>query len=356
MTEPRIPIQNLYYLLCYAWNHLKQGELVDVSRVPTTNMADLFAVVLCDGIQHLARRGLEQGYELHEEELIGARGRIDMLGSERRFLAAHGRALCRFDEITVNTINNQILKSTLRRLANTPDLNKELRERVYSTHRKLHGINDISLTKQNFKLVQLHSNNRFYRFLINVCEMVRDYSLVDQASGTYKFRDFQRDERAMARVFQDFLFNFIRTEIPSYNVKQNHIKWLAESEGDPELSLLPRMATDISLRHGKHHIIIDAKYYRNALSSFYETEKLHSANLYQLMSYLTNTERHGDVELSGMLIYPRVDKTLRQKYKIQGYPVTICTVDLNQDWKDIRAEIFEIVDMQDTSKTKPQSR
>ena len=61
MDAPRIPIQNLYYLLCYAWNHLKQGEMVDVSNVPSTELVDLFAVVLCQGVEHLARRGLEQG-------------------------------------------------------------------------------------------------------------------------------------------------------------------------------------------------------------------------------------------------------------------------------------------------------
>ena len=345
MTEPRIPIQNLYYLLCYAWDHLKQGELIDVSRVPTTKLADLFAVVLCEGIQHLARRGLEQGYELHEEELVGVRGRIEVLGSVQRFLPQHGRALCRFDEITVNTLNNQILKSTLRRLAGTSDLESVLRERVLSLYRDLRGVDDIPLTVRNFRQVQLHSNNRFYRFLINVCELIRDYSLVDQATGTYKFRDFLRDERAMAKVFQDFLFNFIRREIPGYNVNSNKIEWLAASDSDPNLSLLPRMMTDISLRSRNHHIIIDAKYYQNTLSDYYETEKVHSSNLYQLMSYLTNTVRHTGVQLSGMLIYPRVDRTLRERYVIQGYPVTVCTVDLDQDWKDIRAEIFDLMDL-----------
>ena len=46
MTAPRIPIQNLYYLLCYAWNRLPQGKLVDVSGVPATELANLFAHVL----------------------------------------------------------------------------------------------------------------------------------------------------------------------------------------------------------------------------------------------------------------------------------------------------------------------
>ena len=84
MTAPRIPIQNLYYLLCYAWNRLPQGKLVDVSGVPATELANLFAHVLCQGIDHMKRRGLEQGYELREDELPGVRGRLDILRTARR--------------------------------------------------------------------------------------------------------------------------------------------------------------------------------------------------------------------------------------------------------------------------------
>src|SRR4051812_39323623 len=96
-----IPINNVYYLLCYAWDRLEQGAIVDVSQTPTTQLVDLFALVLCDGIRHLARRGLEQGYDLREEELIGIRGRLDVATSVRRSLFVQGRAYCRYDELSV---------------------------------------------------------------------------------------------------------------------------------------------------------------------------------------------------------------------------------------------------------------
>ena len=60
MAEP-IPIRNIYYLLCYAWNRLDEGAIVDVSGVDTTELADLFATVLIGGVHHLTRRGLDQG-------------------------------------------------------------------------------------------------------------------------------------------------------------------------------------------------------------------------------------------------------------------------------------------------------
>jgi hypothetical protein len=56
-----IPVQNLYYLLCYAWNQLEQGQVVEVSAMSSDVPADLFATVLIKGIEHLRRRGLNVG-------------------------------------------------------------------------------------------------------------------------------------------------------------------------------------------------------------------------------------------------------------------------------------------------------
>ena len=38
-----IPIQNIYYLLCYAWDKLTEKEVVGVEAIDTTTLADLFA-------------------------------------------------------------------------------------------------------------------------------------------------------------------------------------------------------------------------------------------------------------------------------------------------------------------------
>lgn len=347
MNAPRIPIKNLYYMLCYSWKQLKQGELIDVSKVPTTELVDLFALVLCDGIQHIARRGLDQGYEVHEEEIAGIRGRLNVLRSARRLLPIHGRAACAFDELTVNTLPNQILKSTLRNLGRVVNLNGVLRKRVHTLHRDLNGIDELPISNGSFRKIQLHSNNRFYRFLMNVCELIHSSWVPNQEAGTLRFRDFVRDERTMAIVFQNFLFNFIRTEISGWAVGREYISWRAEHSANAnvnsDLTLLPRMETDISLSRGARHVIIEAKYYQETLAARFGVEKFHSGNIYQLMSYLTNAIRPDGAVLEGMLIYPKVSRVIRERYLIQGFGVTVATVDLNQDWQDIKKEIINLI-------------
>ena len=97
MSSP-IPVQNIYYLLIYAWNNLDEGELTDISNLESNELVDLFASVLNSGTKHLLRRGLDQDYILHDEAIAGVRGRINIGITVRQMLLQHGRAcllLCR---------------------------------------------------------------------------------------------------------------------------------------------------------------------------------------------------------------------------------------------------------------------
>lgn len=340
-----IPIQNLYYLLCYSWNRLAEGEIVDVTGIDSTRQADLFALVLIRGTRHLIRRGLEQGYRTFSETIPGIRGRIDITKTARRMLAAQGLAHCEFDELTTNTISNQIVRSSLLHLAKVKEIDGNLRGQLLGLYRELDGIECPPLRKSLFRKVQLHSNARFYRFLLSICELVADSLLIDERDGTYRFRNFVRDERAMAKVYEEFLFNFYRAERPDLSIRKERITWAAEADDPDNLVYLPTMETDISVRSNSRTLIIDAKYYKDTLTSYYEASRIHSANLYQLFAYLKNMEgRDGpDSQAEGMLLYPVVDREVRLDYQISGHRVRICTVNLAADWTDIRDELIGLM-------------
>lgn len=346
MAQGEIPIRNLYYLLCYAWGRLEEGELVDIDQLPSTELVDLFALVLASGMERLLRRGIEQGYREVEEELAGVRGRVQVLPSARRLLLQHGRALCAFEDLSVDTPANRIVKATIRALLAAPMLDRGLRLRLRNVIRELRDVRDLELHAAVFRRVQLHSNNRSYRFLLSVCEFVYGAWLADEGSGRHRFRDFVRDERRMAKVFEDFVLEFYRRERPDLEVRSEDIAWQAASESDPGLSWLPRMRTDITLRGGHSTLILDTKYYTRTMSSYYDVDKFHAGNLYQLLSYLTNFRCGADEALAGMLLYPQVDRELRADYVVQGFPVRLATVNLAADWRQIRRELLDLLPLQ----------
>jgi len=339
-----IPIRNLYYLLCYSWDQLDEGEIVDASALDSNELADLFAHVLTGGVTHLLRRGLEQGYAQVSEEIHGIRGRVNLLHSGRRMLLLHGRAACDYDEMSVDTIPNRILKSTIKSLAGRHEVDRNLRSELGKLYQMLCGISDVPLTRNSFRSVQFHGNNRYYKFLLSVCRLVCEAMLVGEESGTEKFRDFRRDKDAMARLFQSFVLNFWRKERRFLQPHAEEIHWDAKSDTDPNLSLIPKMTTDISMIFNNEKLIVDTKYYQQALSEHWGKSSIKAANLYQLFAYLVNYAATTGKRSSGMLLYPKVDRHLRETYQIRGFDIRVCTVDLSSDWKDIRRELLELAD------------
>src|SRR6202789_3313494 len=102
-----IPITNIYYLLCYAWDVLEEKDaLADVNTLDSTDLIDLFARVLVNGTRRLIRRGLDRGYLPREDEILGVRGKLLVTQTLRHNLLRHGRAACAWDELEYDTLPN----------------------------------------------------------------------------------------------------------------------------------------------------------------------------------------------------------------------------------------------------------
>jgi 5-methylcytosine-specific restriction enzyme subunit McrC len=186
----KVPILNLYYLLCYAWDMLTEGALVDVSHEPFRSLPELLARVLHTGVAHVLRRGLDRDYLREEEALRSPRGKIDLSATVKRSLKARSQVHCVYDTFSHDVLHNRIVRATLGRLARCEDLERRLRQESVRLYRRLQGIGDLDLTPAVFDRVVIHRNNRFYAFLIEVCRVLHQCLLVSQAPGQYRFRDF----------------------------------------------------------------------------------------------------------------------------------------------------------------------
>jgi len=340
-----IPIENLYYLLCYAWNRLDEGKIVHVDGMEGNELPNLFAQVLIHATQHLLKDGLDRGYEAVSDDMTCLRGRVNFSESLKRSLFIQGKAHCSFDELTHNVLHNRLLKGTLRRLAATEYLEPDLRSQLIRLHRRLDGIEEITPSRLAFRTVQLHRNNAFYAFVMNICELVSSSLLVHERPGSYRFRDFIRDEERMAKVFEDFVFNFFRLEQSEYTVTRDRIEWDTAMTSPGARELLPEMRTDTSLRSPSRTIIIDTKYYMAALSENFGKERFRSEHLYQMFAYLKNLERREgpDSFAEGLLLYPAVSKSLDFAFKVQGHSIRLATINLNQSWSLIKQDLLNLL-------------
>lgn len=342
--EYPIPIQNLYYLFLYAWNRFEEGQAVDVGAVDSPELYDLFAKVLAGGLKHLLRRGVDRGYVPVQEDLSRIRGRVNFRESMELILRHAPRLNCEFDELQRDIPANQILKATASRLALVRGLDKELAHELRVLAKSFYDVTDVRLSRQLFRQVHIHRNNAFYDCLIKACELIFESTLPEGRGDGYRFTDVLRDERKMARVFEDFVRNFLRLEQSRFRVTSLALKWNAQGS-DEQLKMLPIMRTDIHLENSTSRIIIDTKYYAEALQNWKGKKSLRSENLYQLFSYLKNSEAEGPQykNAEGILLYPAVGEKIAFEAVIQGHPVRVNAINLDQPWQDIRGDLLGVV-------------
>lgn len=340
----KIPIQNIYYLLCYAWDQLDEAEEVDIKADDCHSLDELFARVLSNGTRQLIKRGLDRDYLAHREETASLKGRFDLTASMSKQTWRQGRIVCEFDELSHDILHNRILKTTLSILADNPHLKKETATLLHQQEKLLSEISPIRITSRLFRKVRLHRNNRSYRFLLNICELIHDSHLPTEERGESRFRDFTRDEKRMPYLFEAFVKNFYIREQQKFKVGAIKPRWNARGS-DEALAVLPEMRTDVTLLSAERSIILDCKFYKEALKSRFDSNrKLHSANLYQLYTYLKSAAhmpswRHSE----GILLYPAIDENFDYRFQIDSHPIQASSLNLNKPWPEISRQLLAIL-------------
>ncbi len=344
-----IPILNIYYLLSYAWNKLEEADTISVGQIDKNDAQNLFGRVLANSTSYLIRKGLDRGYIEHREDTRTIRGKINLTPTIKKNLLMDVKVDCSFDELSYNVLHNRILKSTIRALMNTEDVDKTIRDELSLSYRKLEAIEEIELRKNLFRRLQFSRNNFFYDFLMKICELITDNLLIDEEGKENKFRDFLRDETAMIYLFEAFVGNFYRKHKSDHGFKvrpQKQIDWAAKPLDKTSEDYLPKMKADVILESSEKKIILDTKYYTKTLQENYGKKTVHSEHLYQIFSYIKNLEVLGGLNetCEGILLYPTIDASFPgADYEIQGHRVSVRTVNLNQDWRGIHEELIRLL-------------
>jgi 5-methylcytosine-specific restriction enzyme subunit McrC len=344
-----IPIQNIYYLLCYAWDKLAERDVVSVESIHSTSLANLFARVLINGTQHLLKRGLDRSYVHQEEWTTRLRGRIGFEEVAVGRTHTSGALLCRYDDMSHDVLHNRILKTTIASLIHTEGVEKVNADGLSGLLRHLPGIGQTRLNDRVFGEVRLNRNNQFYEFLMRVCEIVYRNLLVSENTGKAKFRDFVRDREQMARLFEHFVRNFYRTHASDKykEIGSEQIRWRLDPVKEDSASWLPRMVTDVTLTSEHRKIIIDCKYTPHIFQSHRDSMKFRSEHLYQIYAYLSNLsqetyDKYADISV--LLLYPAVaEKHAHWFTSPKGYRVGVHNINLAQPWPRIHDDLLALV-------------
>jgi 5-methylcytosine-specific restriction enzyme subunit McrC len=348
----RIPVRNLWLLMLYASDLARvRGAFNAVTDDDIDDLPDLVARLLADSVERRLRRNLTRGYRRREEVITRVRGRIDMLKTESRQLLERGQVFCRFEELTIDTPRNRLVRSALDLLARLIQ-SHELRHRCRALSSSLGraGVGGGRPSRENLATDQIGRNDSADRFMIALAQLAFDLALPTEESGPKALVAPDREEIWVRLLFERAVLGFARVELEplGWSVRGSvRLDWQVSSASEGLAAILPGMVTDIVLDppDGGRRIVIDTKFSSILATGRFDNAGLKSEYLYQMYAYVRSQEGHDPrwENAAGLFLHPAIDRSLHEHVVVQNHPVTFATVDLNSSAVSIRNELRRIL-------------
>jgi 5-methylcytosine-specific restriction enzyme subunit McrC len=330
----KIPIKNVWLLFLYASGLAQFSDRFEAEVEESPDLKSLIARLLCYAVEKRLRRNLSFGYRHRNETLKRIRGRIDILKTVSGDLFRRGEVACRFEELTIDTPRNRLVRAALSRLSSILDDN-DLAHRCRTLANDLGrvGVSGAEPTRVEMAADQVARHEGDDRLMVSL-----DLILPMEAAGSRTVPKAEREETEFRKLFEKAIGNFFAAELERedgwrvYPGKQ--FAWPAQSASHGFAAFMPIMITDIIIENEREarRIIIDTKFTDILTASKYDAERFKTGHLYQLYAYLRSQEKDHDprsFDSEGWLLYPSIGRDIDEAAIIQGHRVRLVTIDLS---------------------------
>lgn len=344
--EKGIFIQNIYYMLTYAFRVLKQTNYESIAAEQFDTIEDLFAAILAKGISKQVKQGLYREYVIKKESLSVLRGKLDIDETLRNKMQRRMELSCEYDELSENNLLNQILKTVATKLIFCDTVTKAHRKELQQVIAYFNNIDIIELSSIQWTKLRFNRYSDTYEMLMNVCCFVAEGLLQTTKKGEYKVTGFT--EEHMEKLYERFVLEYYKKHYTYLSVSAERVTWNLDVIPEENIiGLLPIMQTDITLKDKKtgRILIIDTKYYTKTMQSYYNAHTIHSSNLYQIFTYVKNKDKNNSGNVGGMLLYAKTEEktTPDGTFLMGGNQISVKTLDLNCPFDEIKKQLDDIV-------------
>jgi 5-methylcytosine-specific restriction enzyme subunit McrC len=346
-----IPLRNIWLLFLYAANLVQFRDRYDYQVETARDLPDLVARLLTHVVEERLRRNLSRGYRSKSEALSRVRGRIDTLETTTRRLMDRGRIACRFEEHTMDTPRNRIVRAALDRLGSrvSDDLVAHRCRQLSGDFTRM-GVTGPRPSWTELASDQIARNESSDRFMVALARMVFDTIIPTEEAGRVTGTLPDANDHLVRRLFEKAVGNALRLELQPYGWKVDQgrrLLWPVERASSGMAAILPGMQTDIELNHAGigRRIVIDTKFTTIFTSSSYRDHILKSGYLYQLYAYLRSQEKSDDpvsLTTAGMLLHPQAGGAVDEEMTVQGHQMRFKTIDLTVDAAAFEAGLREV--------------
>lgn len=348
----KIPVSNIWLLMVYASESreaINRSEVL-LDRNPD-ELVDVIAELLHGKVQTRLRRNLTPGYVRRNDELCRLRGRLDLLSTERKRLLAKGKVACSYEELTVDTPRNRMIRFALDQVSLRVS-NKQLATDCRSLAAQFNhlGVSAVPPSQSEISTDSFGRHDAGDREVVALARLALTMCIPTEQSGHNLITDPDKADRWVRELFEKAVAGYYKVMLPSlgWSIKHHErLNWPRADQTTGFQALLPGMETDITLRHrgAGRMIVIDTKFTGATTTDMYGSERFKSGYLYQLYTYLRTQEEQNDLarSASGVLLHPSIDELIDEAAFVQGHVMRVATVDLNMSAKRIRDQIRDVV-------------
>ncbi|GAA0635768.1 5-methylcytosine-specific restriction endonuclease system specificity protein McrC [Brevundimonas lenta] len=349
----RIPVRNIWLLFLYASDLARFGDRFDAALIEDgADLPSLVARILVHAVERRLRRSLSTAYRPCQAALTRVRGRIDILRTDANRLLDRGQVACRFEEFTVDTPRNRLVRAALDAIAarvRDRDLSRRCRTLAADLDRT--GVSARRPTPAELAVDVISRNEAEDRLMVAAARLALDLALPTEDSGSTALNAAERDERAARKLFEKAVAGFYAAELRAkdgWKVNRGtHLDWQIEDATSGMRDILPAMRCDVVLDNATagRRLVIDTKFTHILTSGWHRARSVRSNYLYQIYAYLrSQAGRHPLADRAeGLLLHPAVDAAVDEEVVIQGHRIRFATVDLAaKDPGEIRKRLLDL--------------
>ncbi len=319
------------------------------------NLNDLFSSILIKGTKMQIKRGLIREYNQIDAVTSNVRGSIDITrsinsnysGMQQKVAMQPKVAMqlvaCSYDELTINSKPNQIIKATLKLLSKS-DIQHKFKREINSVLLSLKEVETINVNHIDWN-IHFNSSNKNYKMLLSICSLVI-YGLDSEDTDLTLINQFF-DEENMQILFKQFVIEYYKKHYKLYKMLSPKIKWNIQSSNgslEQENALFKDMSTDIFLQNHDKKILIKTKFNYNILANDKNFDDVITQDIYQLYSMIKNVESINLDDVSGTLLYGITQRGIKdQEVTIGKNKISIKFINLNVNFTQIKRQLDDVM-------------
>ena len=261
----------LVHMLAVAWGVPVADGAAAMLATQRKDLLETLVRLFADSLFAAVRRGLPHRYRLKDDALPLLRGKLDM----RRQLARHAfrpdQLACSFDELSVDTPLNRVLKSAVTRLASATR-SAENRRRLAELAARFEFVGD-SLDPMRERVGLDRTNTAFHR----LHRLARLFLAGDWQSTATGDREGIALLFPMNALFEEFTGRSMRVALAPRSVRLQHSgRYALAGQRSDRFALRPDILVD-------NDIIVDTKW--KELKPNRPTLGVDQADVYQMLAY-----------------------------------------------------------------------